>query len=250
MSNQHMPRHMFIKFLFQPSAVVQMLVSRNMIREWKTLFSLGGILLFVGGILAIPFIMLIPLTSSIFFPSSIQNGLAAINSNVAGYEAMLLIFAAIDTISLIAVLAISLALSDVSKTVALLAFLLLLCGIFIDLAADVPLHFALVSAASSAAASAGSALQYAESLLSAANISAYVAQVYYSISIVMLSTMMWLSRRFSRIASVSGVLSGLFTLPLFAFFGAAWSAWYGLGVAFGAVWSFSAGYSLLRLQGR
>ncbi len=247
MSNKHMSRHMFIKFLFQPSAVVQMLVSRNMIREWKTLFSLGGILLFVGGILAIPFIILIPLTSSIFFPSSIQNGLAAINSNVAGYEAMLLIFAAIDTISLIAVLAISLALSDVSKTVALLAFLLLLCGIFIDLAADVPLHFALVSAASSAA---GSALQYAESLLSAANISAYLAQVYYSISIVMLSTMMWLSRRFSRIASVSGVLSGLFTLPLFAFFGAAWSAWYGLGVAFGAVWSFSAGYSLLRLQGR
>ena len=225
---------------------------QEMKKENRSLYVAGGISLIAIGAILLFVLPLLAVMMPVLLATSIPSALNSLNSLALPDKVFFALLAVNDLLYLVAFAALYYAVRSARGSLPLLALLFILIAVSVDLATDIPLHFVVLSTASSYASASTTASQsaYAASgslALGLGNAGGLIAQLPLSIAEIMIGYAMLKRKEFGKFAGWSGIGAGALTLPIFPLMGSAGGLVYIIGFVFNIVWSFSAGLKLYRL---
>jgi hypothetical protein len=224
-------------------------------KRWAGYYRAGGISIIIAGILVLITLPLIFVLIPSLAPSSVQSGLASIQSQSLLFGMTWGIYLVSDLLYLIAFPALYFALRQANRTVTVIASIFNMVFVAVDVGVDIPLRLSLIGLSNSYALTNGDTqaayLATGQLTMDLANLTALVATFLQFSAIILASYAMLKSETFKKnvgyIGIVSGVLGILF-IPTFAA-GSMLSGLFNLGgFVFLVIWSVLVGYKLYRLS--
>ena len=215
-------------------------------------FKAGGVSLVLIGAVLLAVLPLLAILTPILLDTNVSLVLKALESLSSLNMLFFSLLGVNDILYIISFASLYLFFKGRRSYLALLSFALIIAAASIDLATDIPLHFAILSIAnsylSSNQLSKPSYLAVGSLALSLGNIGGLLAQLPLSLAEIIIAYAMLSSEEFGSFTGKTGIIAGILTMPFFLLFSEVGSLVYILGFLFNIVWSFSAGIKLYRLK--
>ena len=228
---------------------------RTLDKRWAGYYRAGAISLIIAGILVLITLPLIPLLIPSLAPSSVQSGLASIQSQSLLFGMTWGVYLVSDFLYLIAFPALYFALRQANRTVTLIAAIFNMVFVAVDVGVDIPLRLSLIGLSNSYASANGPAqaayLAAGQLTMDLANITALVATFLQFSAIFLASYAILKSRTFKKSAAYTGMVSaalGLLFIPTFAMSSVLSGLFNIGGFVFLVIWSLLVGYKLYKLS--